>query len=515
LNNKTVLIALVLTAMLIACGRPTVPDSYQTESRPPKLMPDYTDVTVPANICPLNFRVYEVGKQVAVRISVGDLQYTYGDGMKVLIDEAEWNTLLERAKGGSMKVEVFVDEGNQWKAYQPFCINVAKDDIDPYISYRLIQPSYVAYNALTIAQRNLTNYDETDIYSNTLVTTPEVGQCINCHSYQNYRTDHMMFHMREGFPGTMIVEGNQLKKVDLKTPEIISSGVYPAWHPTQNLIAFSTNLIGQSFHTKSVAKVEVQDKESDLILYDVAKDEVFTISNDSNELETFPTWSADGNTLYYCSAHFEYENSLPQNPSLEEERIDEGKDGEIIQRYQKLHYNIYARDFNQQTHTFGEPRIIFDAAAENKSATLPRVSPDGKYMVFSLGNFGCFHVWHAEADIWLLNLETLEAQNLEALNSDRSDSYPSFSSNGRWVMTASRRDDNNYTRPYIAYFDAQGKCHKAFELPQRDPEFYTLFLRSYNRPEFMKEPVSIAPEQFAAEAKKDARKVKYVTAPND
>jgi hypothetical protein len=131
-------------------------------------------------------------------------------------------------------------------------------------------------------------------------------------------------------------------------------------------------------------------------------------------------------------------------------------------------------------------------------------------MVFALGNFGCFHVWHEEADIWLLNLETLEAQNLEGLNSDRSDSYPSFSSNGRWIMTASRRDDNNYTRPYIAYFDKTGKCHKAFELPQRDPEFYTMFLRSYNRPEFMTEPVGITPEQFAVEAKKDAKKVKYI-----
>lgn len=501
-HTKSVLIVVVLTIVLIACGRPTVPDSYQTESRPPKVMPDYTDVTVPANICPLNFRVYEPGKQVAVRISVGDLQYTYGDGMKVLIDENEWSTLLEKAKGGNMKVEVFVNEGNQWKAYQPFSIYVAKEDIDPYISYRLIQPAYVAYGQLAIAQRNLTTYDETDIYNNALVITPETGQCINCHSYQNYRTDHMMFHMREGLPGTMIVEGNQLKKVDLKTPEIISSGVYPAWHPTQNLIAFSTNLIGQSFHTKDIAKVEVQDKESDLILYDVTKDEVFTVSNDSNELETFPTWSADGNTLYYCSAHFEYEN-------------DSTKDAEIINDYRNLHYNIYARDFNQQTHEFGERRFIYDAASENKSATLPRVSPDGKYMVFSLGNFGCFHVWHAEADIWLLNLETLEAQNLEALNSERSDSYPSFSSNGRWIMTASRRDDNNYTRPYIAYFDAQGTCHKAFELPQRDPEFYTLFLRSYNRPEFMTEPVGITPEQFAAEAKKDARKVKYKTAPYD
>lgn len=499
-HTKTVLLTLVLTLVLIACGRPEVPDSYQTESRPPKIMPDYTDVTIPANICPLNFRVFESGKQVVARISVDDLQYTYGNKMKVLFDEEEWNILLERAKGGKMKVEVFVDEGHQWKAYQPFSIYVAKDDIDPYISYRLIQPAYVAYSDLTIAQRNLTNYDESDIYSNTLVTTPEIGQCINCHSYQNYRTDHMMFHMREGLPGTMIVEGKQLKKVNLKTPEIISAGVYPAWHPTQKLIAYSTNLIGQTFHTKDVAKVEVQDKESDLILYDVSKDEVFTISNDSNELETFPTWSADGNTLYYCSAHFEYQNGSTE-------------DAEIIDSYKNLHYNIYARDFDQQTRTFSERRIIFDAASQNKSATLPRVSPDGKYLVFSLGNFGCFHVWHPEADIWLLNLETSEAQNLEALNSDRSDSYPSFSSNGRWIMTDSRRDDSNYTRPYIAYFDTDGNCHKAFELPQRNPEFYTLFLRSYNRPEFMTEPVSITPEQFAVEAKKDAKNVKYVTSP--
>ena len=52
-------------------------------------------------------------------------------------------------------------------------------------------------------------------------------------------------------------------------------------------------------------------------------------------------------------------------------------------------------------------------------------------------------------------------------------------------MVASRRDDGNYTRPYIAYFDKNGKTHKAFEVPQKDPNFYTFFLRSFNRPEFM------------------------------
>ena len=459
-------------------------------------MPDYTDVTIPTNICPLNFRVYEVGKEVAVRISAGNLQYTYGNGMKVLINEEEWQGLLQAAKGDKMTIEVFVNENGNWKAFEPFYYYVAEDTIDEYISYRLIQPLYVAYGNMSIAQRHLTNYDESLIYDNTLINTPEQGQCINCHSYQNYRTDNMMFHMREGFPGTMIVDEGQVKKVDLKTEQTISAGVYPAWHPTQDLIAFSTNLTGQSFHTKDIAKVEVQDKESDLILYDVKSNEIFTIANDSNELETFPTWSADGQTLYYCSAHFDYENDLT-------------KDGEIIERYKDLHYNIYARDFNLQTHEFGDKRLVYDAAAESKSATLPRVSPDGKYLAFALGSFGCFHVWHADADIYLLDLQTLELINPEGLNSDHSDSYPSFSSNGRWIMTASRRDDNNYTRPYIAYFDKSGKCHKAFELPQRDPEFYTLFTRSFNRPEFMIEPVKTTPEQFAVEAMKDAVKAKF------
>ena len=76
-------------------------------------------------------------------------------------------------------------------------------------------------------------------------------------------------------------------------------------------------------------------------------------------------------------------------------------------------------------------------------------------------------------------------------------------------MVASRRDDGNYTRPYIAYFDKEGKAHKAFELPQKDPNFYTFFLRSFNRPEFMIEPVSVSSKEFTKKALEDAVKAKY------
>ena len=155
--------------------------------------------------------------------------------------------------------------------------------------------------------------------------------------------------------------------------------------------------------------------------------------------------------------------------------------------------------------------MSYDAASDsiNQSVTLPRVSPDGRYLLFAQAEFGCFHVWHADADIYMMDLKTRKVQKLDAVNSDCSESYPSWSSNGRWIMVDSRRDDGNYTRPYIAYFDKKGKAHKAFMLPQQDPNFYTFYLRSFNRPEFMIEPVKITPQEFAAKAKENAIPAKY------
>ena len=483
---------------LTSCSStPDVPTSYQQENRLPHITPDYTDVIIPSNIAPMNFAVQEGTETVVARFTSAAGEFTYGDGNKVMIDEEDWKKMLEASKGGSIKVDVFAEINGQWKAFKSFNYNVAADPIDEYMSYRLIQPSYVAYEKLIIAQRNLTNFDEEVIYDNMLVSTEKDGQCINCHSYQNYRTDRMQFHMRQALGGTMIVDNGNIEKVNLKTDSTISAGVYPAWHPTLNLIAYSTNSTGQSFHTKDKAKIEVQDTKSDLILYDVEKNSVVTIANDSNELEVFPTWTPDGKTLYFCSAHFEYKND-----SIAQET-------EMIQRYKECRYSLYKMAFDEKTHKFGPRELVYDAAHDSLSVTLPRVSPDGRYVYFALGQFGCFHIWHPDADIYALDTKTNTLTNLEAVNSDRAESYPVISSNGRWLMFESRRDDGNYTRPYIAYVDKNGKAHKAFELPQKDPNFYTFFLRSYNRPEFTIEPVKQTPQQFAEAAKKDAKPATY------
>ena len=97
--------------------------------------------------------------------------------------------------------------------------------------------------------------------------------------------------------------------------------------------------------------------------------------------------------------------------------------------------------------------------------------------------------------------------NVQPINSPLPESYPSFSSNDRWVMFESRRDDGNYTRTFISYFDREGRLHKPFEVPAEDPEYFRLLLRSWSRPEFMKEPVRITPRQFYEKALTEPIKV--------
>ena len=489
------LLAIAILLLSSCASHPDVPSSSREAKCLPEIFPDYCGVTIPCNIAPLNFMLSaDQYKACVARLTTPDgKQQTYGDGVKVQIPESEWHDMLNASKGKNIKVEVWGQKDSEWLSFTPFEIQVAEEPIDEYVSYRLIEPSYVAWTYMEIAQRNLTSFEETQIFNNEITMNDRAkGQCINCHSYQNYKTDNMLFHVRLSNAGTVIVNDGKVSRVNMKRDYTISGGVYPSWHPTAKLVAFSTNKTRQAFHTANPNKIEVYDLASDMILYDVETDSVQIVSNDSTLLEVYPTWSPDGKYLYYCKSV-----QLPE----------EMRDKDIRTTFQKIQYNLVRRSFDLATHSFGDEELVYDAASADKSVTLPRISPDGHYLLFALGQYGCFHSRHHDADIicipmdkyngTALTAETCSAIDLSSVNSKSySDSYPSWSSNGHWIMIASRRDDDNYSRVYFAYFN-NGKVGKAFLMPQKDPEHHTFLLKSYNRPEFMVEPVKISVEEFS------------------
>ena len=484
----SVLYCFCIYLFLISCSE-NIPENTLLQSINISISPDYSEITIPCNIAPLNFNINETAQEYLTVIYSSKGNKIISKGKKVKIPVENWKKLLKENQGDTLYIEIYLKKEKQWLKYPAICNYIAQETIDDYISYRLIEPSYVTYENMSINQRNLTNFDEKVIFSNRLLVEGDNEQCINCHSYKNYnQTGDWQFHVRQHYGGTVIVRDKAIQKINLKTDYTISAGVYPSWHPTENVIAYSTNKTGQKFHTRDIQKIEVMDTESDLIMYDLDKNEVSVIANDSTKLETFPSWSSDGKFLYYTSADYP-------------EGVNKAS-ADFYSNYEKFHYNIYRKSFNPETKEFLSTDTIFEASSYGKSATFPRESPDGRYLLFTLGDYGNFHIWHKNSDLYLMDLKTFTYRALTELNSSDADSYHSWSSNGRWIIFSSRRDDGSYTRLYIAYFK-DGEACKPFIVPQNDPDFYGAFFKSYNIPEFMIKPVNVSPSRLASAIKKE------------
>ena len=434
----------------------------------PAIYPDYIDVTIPQSIAPLNFAVQTEGKACAVFTTEGYAFTVYASNGAFSIPDTDWEKLLTAAKGKQVEVSVLTEEKGKWNAFLPFHIRVSEDPIDPYIAYRLIDPGYQLWNEMGIYQRELSSFDQEPILENRLTD----NNCMNCHSFCMQNPDRMLFHQRALHAGTYILTDGDIEKLDTKTERTISALVYPAWHPSGRYVAFSTNDTKQDFHLSDANRVEVFDNRSDVVVYDVEKHEIVTAPHLSSEenMETFPAFSSDGRRLYFCSA-----------PAC---RMPES--------YRKIRYNLQSIAFDPEKRSFGQTiDTLYNANEEGRSAKLPRVSPDGRFLMYTVSDYGNFSIWHKDADLRLLDMLTGKTDSLLQVNSNDVESYHSWSSNSRWFVFSSRRDDGLYTRPYICYLGANGVPGKPFLLPQKETDYYERSLFSFNIPEFIRGKIKV------------------------
>lgn len=518
-DMKSHLIYIISACALVlsACShQATVPESATPLKAQANIYPDYRDIVVPLNIAPLNFQVNAEDAEEFVAEVKGEKGSSLvvgaeADG-KFFFEEEAWHKLLADNKGGDLTVTIYQNNKGQWGKYENYNITVAEEEIDPYLSYRLIEPSYELYRQLGLYQRNLTNFEEVPIYENNRSFDNGNNHCVNCHNYQNYSTKHMIFHVRAEHGGTVFVNEGKIDKRIMTNDSILGNAVYPSWHPTKPWLVFSSNLTGQAFYLRDKQKIEVVDYGSDLIFYDAENNTVSNVLKTGDTMENFPCWAPDGKRVFYCSCYVPQMDKITaktdsimrtvgDDPAKVDsiKNLDKGNRSDyVLTRYDKVRYNLMSIPFDEETQTWGEPQMEVDCSADSMSVSVPRVSPDGRYVLFTLGAYGQFHIWHNTSDLYVKDLQTQEVRPLSLANSDDVDSYHTWSSNGRWIVFSSRRDDGSFTRPYIAYFDKDGRDHKAFLLPQEDPEYNLLRMKSYNVPELTRDAVMTDPEALKA-----------------
>jgi hypothetical protein len=481
MTRRGVLIPAGVVLGLLACvaahatwGRPAAVTDARGVGRAPRMRPDYAGVVIPPNIAPLNFAVLEPGRRYYVRISAaaGRPIGVHSSSRGIVIPPGAWRRLLQANRGGRLKLEVYVQsKAARWSRFEPIFQTVAKEEIDSHLVYRLIRPLYNVYKDVGIYQRDLETYDESLV-----VHGRSFGNgCVNCHTFRNNRTGDMLLHIRgRGRVAMVLGTTGGLRTVDTRTRFNRSPASYSTWHPSGKFVTFSVNQLKEFNHAVGETR-DVFDNASDLGCYVLAENAVKSTRHITQPdlLETFPGWSPDGRHLYFSRG--------PKTP---------------IERWGQIRYDLMRVAYDPATGAWGPPETVLSARQTNGSITQARVSPDGRYVLCCLSASGSFPVYQPSSDLYLLDVQTGEHRRLP-VNSDRCESWHSWSRNGRWFVFSSKRRDGVFAKPYFSYFDAAGHAHKPFVLPQRDPDFYESFLKTYNVPELVSQPVPFGPRDFA------------------
>ncbi len=441
---------------------PTGVASGPAAGRPPRIFPDYTDVTIPPNLAPLNFMIREPGKAYRLRVSGAggaplELEQETG---AMRLPAGAWKQLLAANQGEALRWEVSVRNGaGEWVDSPAFTNRVAEAEIDSHLVYRRLKPLYTYYKDLGIYERSLGTFFERPLLRNEKFN----NGCLNCHEFSQGDPERFVIALRlpTGTP-TLLVTSNGVSRLNQKVG-------YTSWHPNGNLLVFSINTISQFFHVAGEVNRDIYDPRSDLAAYhlntgQLEKPEAIAGTKFS---ENWPCWSPDGRYLYFCRGPY-----LP------------------LRHQDKFRQDLVRVPYDPATGEWGEVEVLFKAADHRLSANEPRVSPDGRRVVFTVADAGCFPVFRSDSDLYQLDLGSGVAQPLE-INSPWADTWHCWSGNGEWLVFGSKRLDGVFTRVFITRAMADGSFSKPLLLPQEDPAYYEVSLDNFNRPELVRGEIRV------------------------
>lgn len=483
--------ALALLCAMISSCREDVINPVKVDQYPP-IFPDYIDVTIPDNIAPMNFCLVDDNGDALATEAV-DVVVKGGRTGEIHIQDDyadfpldQWRQLLNENKGEDLTFTVCAKTDGRWIQYKDFSMHISQYSLNDWgITYRTIAPGYEVGGFMGIYQRDIHSFDEYAILNVTAVT----GQCINCHTPNRGKSDEYLIHLRGSKGGTMLKtsETDDPQWLNTKTDSTIASMSYSDWHPSGRYVAAAVGKVHQLFRVGERPVIEVFDYMSDVVILDVKTNQIILSPLlQTDGYETYPVFSSNGDTLYYCSAKW-------QNLPAEIEEIK---------------YSLCKVAFDSQTGKIGDKvdtikveglraesqELEGDSSVINhpSSLTLPRPSYDGRWIMCCLSDYGIFPINHKEADLWLYNLATQQWKPLDMVNSQSSESFHSWASESHWFVFSSRRTDGTTCNPFFAVIDNEGNASRPFLLPQKNPlKYYQQRFESFNCPQFINEKMNL------------------------
>jgi len=190
-------------------------------------------------------------------------------------------------------------------------------------------------------------------------------------------------------------------------------------------------------------------------------------ADDPRYVQTDGVWSPDGKYLVFARA--EARDPYPPEGKLAEYANDP--------KELQIRYDLYRIPFNGGRG--GQPEPIAGTSGNGMSNTFPKVSPDGRWIVFVQCRNA--QLMRPDSQLYIVPAEGGQARRMRC-NTPRMNSWHSFSPNGRWMVFSSK-SRSPYTQMFLTHIDEEGNDSPAILI-----ENSTAANRAVNLPEFVNIP---------------------------
>jgi tetratricopeptide (TPR) repeat protein len=187
-------------------------------------------------------------------------------------------------------------------------------------------------------------------------------------------------------------------------------------------------------------------------------------ADDLRYVQTDGVWSPDGKAIVFARAEARDPYRPGQKPALHANDPNETQ----------IQYDLYRIPFNDGHG--GTPEPIAGASGNGMSNNFPKVSPDGKWIVFVQCRNG--QLMRPDSQLYIVPFAGGHARRLRA-NTTLMNSWHSFSPNGRWLVFSSKAR-SPYTQMYLTHLDEEGNSSPAILIDEA-----TAANRAVNLPEFV------------------------------